>query len=265
MLQSSGTPIKLDTSVQTLIRNIQQPLKFEVFISLSCHNCPDVVQALNQFALLNRNITAEMVDGGLFQNIVEERDIQGVPSVYLNGELFANGKVDAAQLVDKLIEKFPEATQQGTDSTPLPEQDVTVVGGGPAGVSAAIYSARKGLDVTLIADRIGGQVKDTMGIENLISVSKTTGPELTGALQAHMNDYEITIKEHIRVSEIVDLGNRKEIHLSTGETIVSKTVILATGARWRELGIPGEKSTQAMAWHTARIATAPSLREKMSR
>lgn len=241
MLQSSGTPIKLDTSIQTLIRNIQQPLKFEVFISLSCHNCPDVVQALNQFALLNRNITAEMVDGGLFQNIVEERDIQGVPSVYLNGELFANGKVDAAQLVDKLIEKFPEATQQGTDSTPLPEQDVTVVGGGPAGVSAAIYSARKGLDVTLIADRIGGQVKDTMGIENLISVSKTTGPELTGALQAHMNDYEITIKEHIRVSEIVDLGNRKEIHLSTGETIVSKTVILATGARWRELGIPGEK------------------------
>ncbi len=241
MLQSSGTPIKLDNSVQTLIGNIQEPLKFEVFISLSCHNCPDVVQALNQFALLNGNITSEMIDGGLFQNVVQERDIQGVPCVYLNGKLFANGKVDAAQLVDKLIEKYPEATQSGTGISELPEQDVTVVGGGPAGVSAAIYSARKGLKVTLIADRIGGQVKDTMGIENLISVPKTTGPELTGALQAHMNDYEITLKEHLRVSEIADLGNRKEIRLSTGETILSKTVILATGARWRELGIPGEK------------------------
>ena len=241
MLQSAGTALKLDNSVQNLVSNINEPLKFEVFISLSCHNCPDVVQALNQFALLNDNISSEMIDGGLFKNLVEERDIQGVPSVYLNGELFANGKVDAAQLVDKLIAKFPNASQSNATTEQLPEQDVTVVGGGPAGVAAAIYSARKGLKVTLIADRIGGQVKDTMGIENLISVPKTTGPELSGALQAHMDDYEINIKEHLRVDEIVDLGNRKEIHLSTGETITSKTVILATGARWRELGIPGEK------------------------
>lgn len=241
MLQSAGTPVKLDSSIQTLIVNISEELRFEVFISLSCHNCPDVVQTLNQFALLNDNISAEMIDGGLFQNVVEERDIQGVPCVYLNGELFANGKVDPSSLVNKLIEKYPVTTQEKSVLSELPEQDVTVVGGGPAGVSAAIYSARKGLKVTLITDWIGGQVKDTMGIENLISVPKTTGPELVSALQAHMDEYEITLKRHIRVTEIADQGKRKEVRLSTGETILTKTVILATGARWRELGIPGEK------------------------
>jgi len=241
MLQSSGTPAKLDSSVQTLVGNINEKLRFEVFISLSCHNCPDVVQTLNQFALLNDKISSEMIDGGLFQNTLEELDIQGVPCVYLNGELFANGKVDPAQLVDKLIGKYPDAVKTEASSDAHPEQDVTVVGGGPAGVSAAIYSARKGLKVTLIADWVGGQVKDTIGIENLISVTKTTGPELVSALQAHMNDYEITLKHHIRVSEIADLGKRKEVRLSTGEKILTKTVIIATGARWRELGIPGEK------------------------
>ncbi|MEQ9021164.1 MAG: FAD-dependent oxidoreductase, partial [Pseudomonadales bacterium] len=241
MLQSAGTPVKLDSSVQTLVGNISEELRFEVFVSLSCHNCPDVVQTLNQFALINDNISAEMIDGGLFQNVVKERDIQGVPCVYLNGELFANGKVDPASLVDKLIEKYPDSAQDKPVLSELPEQDVTVVGGGPAGVSAAIYSARKGLKVTLITDWIGGQVKDTMGIENLISVPKTTGPELVSALKAHMNEYEITLKHHIRVSEIADLGKRKEVRLSTGEKILTKTVILATGARWRELGIPGEK------------------------
>lgn len=241
MLQSAGTPVKLDSSIQNLVGNISEDLRFEVFISLSCHNCPDVVQTLNQFALLNDNISAEMIDGGLFQNVVEERDIQGVPCVYLNGELFANGKVDPSSLVNKLIEKYPATAQEKPVLSELPEQDVTVVGGGPAGVSAAIYSARKGLKVTLITDWIGGQVKDTMGIENLISVPKTTGPELVSALQAHMNEYEITLKHHIRVTEISDQGKRKEVRLSTGEKILTKTVILATGARWRELGIPGEK------------------------
>ncbi|MEQ9567241.1 MAG: thioredoxin family protein, partial [Pseudomonadales bacterium] len=138
MLQSAGTPVKLDSSVQTLVGNISEELRFEVFVSLSCHNCPDVVQTLNQFALINDNISAEMIDGGLFQNVVKERDIQGVPCVYLNGELFANGKVDPASLVDKLIEKYPDSAQDKTVLSELPEQDVTVVGGGPAGVSAAI-------------------------------------------------------------------------------------------------------------------------------
>ena len=239
MLQASGTSLKLDDGLQRMIARVEEPLKFEVFVSLSCHNCPDVVQALNQFALLNPKIQSEMIDGGLFQDVIEERDIQGVPSVYLNGELFANGKVDAAQLIDKLLERNASLAAD-PDAEQLPLQDVTIIGGGPAGVSSAIYSARKGLNVTLIADRIGGQVKDTMDIENLISVPKTTGPQLSGALQSHMDDYEITIKEHLRVVSI-EQGDIKRITLSSGEEIHSKTLIIATGAKWRELGVPGEK------------------------
>lgn len=239
ILQASGTDLKLDDSLRKLVENVKGELNFEVFVSLSCHNCPEVVQALNQFALLNPNISSEMIDGGLFQSLIKERDIQGVPSVYLNGELFANGKVTAAELIDKLIELDPSSAQSDTQQR-LPLQDVTVIGGGPAGVSAAIYSARKGLKVTLIADRIGGQVKDTIGIENLISVSQTTGPELSAALQAHLNEYDITLKEHVRVNQISQ-GEIKSLTLSTGEIIDSKTLIVATGAKWRELGIPGEK------------------------
>ena len=210
-----------------MVANVKEPLHFEVFVSLSCHNCPDVVQALNQFALLSPNISSEMIDGGLFQELVSERDIQGVPSVYVNGELFANGKVDAAALIDKLIERDPSITEQSASAEQLPLQDVVVIGGGPAGASAAIYSARKGLKVTLIADRIGGQVKDTMDIENLISVPKTTGPELSGALQAHMNEYEITQKEHLRVTD-VEQGEIKTVRLSSGEVIYAKTLITSS-------------------------------------
>lgn len=239
LLHASGTALKVDDSVASLVKGVKDELKFEVFISLSCHNCPDVVQALNQFALLNPNISSEMIDGGLYQSLVEERDIQGVPSVYLNGELFANGKVDAATLIDKLLE-FDPSLKEVNKGQSLPLQDVTVIGGGPAGVSAAIYSARKGLKVTVVADRFGGQVKDTMGIENLISVPKTTGPELVGNLAEHMKDYDITLKEHVRVDNI-EKGNIKTLTLSSGEQIQTKSLIVATGARWRELGVPGEK------------------------
>ena len=239
MLHASGTELKIDDSVKAIVKGVKEELNFEVFISLSCHNCPEVVQALNQFALLNPNITSEMIDGGLYQNVVAERDIQGVPSVYLNGELFANGKVDASVLIDKLIERDP-SLKEANKGESLPLQDVTVIGGGPAGVASAIYSARKGLKVTVVADRFGGQVKDTMGIENLISVSKTTGPELVGNLMEHMNDYDITLKEHVRVDS-VEQGNVKTITLSSGEQIRTRSIIVATGARWRELGVPGEK------------------------
>jgi alkyl hydroperoxide reductase subunit F len=239
VLQAAGTALKLDATLQKMVAAVEEDLHYEVFISLSCHNCPDVVQTLNQFALLNPRIQVEMIDGGLFQDVIAERDIQGVPSVYLNGDVFANGKVTAAELFDKLVARHPGVLQNVAHEA-LPLQDVTVIGGGPAGVSAAIYSARKGLNVTLIADRIGGQVKDTMGIENLISVSKTTGPELVGAMQNHMDDYDITIKEHLKVTDVVN-GAIKTVVLSSGEEIRTKTLIIATGAKWRELGVPGEK------------------------
>jgi alkyl hydroperoxide reductase subunit F len=239
ILHASGTELKVDDSVKSIVKAVKDELNFEVFISLSCHNCPEVVQALNQFALLNDNITSEMIDGGLYQNLISERDIQGVPSVYLNGELFANGKVDAASLIDKLIERDPSLKEANT-GVQLPLQDVTVIGGGPAGVASAIYSARKGLKVTMVAESFGGQVKDTMGIENLISVPKTTGPELVGNLMQHVNDYDITLKEHVRVDNI-EKGNVKTITLSSGEQIKTRSLVVATGARWRELGVPGER------------------------
>lgn len=238
ILQSAGTDLKLDKQLMKLIQNVDKKLQFEVFISLSCHNCPDVVQALNQFALLNENISTEMIDGGLYPELIEERNIQGVPSVYLNGEIFANGKIDTAQLVDKLLKVAPvELSADDQDSLPL--QDVTIIGGGPAGVAAAIYSARKGLAVTMVADRIGGQVKDTVDIENLISVSKTTGTQLTNNMLSHMEDYDITRKEHLRVDK-VEKGKIKKVHLSSGEVIETKSLIVATGAKWRQLGVPGE-------------------------
>ncbi|WP_372783611.1 alkyl hydroperoxide reductase subunit F [Litorivivens sp.] len=238
ILQAGGHTLKLDGAMQRLVQAIDEPLHFEVFISLSCHNCPDVVQALNQFALLNNKIETEMIDGALFQKTVEARAIQGVPAVYLNGEPFANGKVDTAQLLSKLQRRFPSLST--TPPEQLPTQDVTVIGAGPAGVAAAIYAARKGLAVTLVADRLGGQVKDTQGIENLISVPKTTGPELSGNLRAHLQDYAVTLREHQQVSHITK-GDIKRLTLSSGEIINSRTLIIATGAKWRELGVPGEK------------------------
>lgn len=239
MLQASGTPIKLDERLKQLVENVSEELRFEVYVSLSCHNCPDVVQALDQFALLNPRISTEMIDGGLFRELIEARDIQGVPAVYLNGQLFANGKVDAATLIDELVERYP-AIRDGAARQSLPLQDVTIVGGGPAGVSAAIYSARKGLAVTIVADRFGGQVKDTMGIENLISVPKTTGPKLSDALKAHLGDYSVSLREHVRATG-VEPGEIKTVTLSSGEQIRTRALIVATGARWRELGVPGEK------------------------
>lgn len=240
VLHSSGTQPKLDDGIKRIVSNIQEPLRFEVFVSLSCHNCPDVVQALNAFATLNPNIRTEMIDGGLFQDVIDARNIQGVPTVYLNGEIFANGKIDTAQLLSKLQEKYPALTKASEPTTSLPLQDVTIIGGGPAGVGAAIYAARKGLKVTMIADRFGGQVKDTMGIENLISVPKTTGSDLTVAMQQHMKEYDITAKEHLRVDKI-EKGAIKKVTLSSNEVIETKSLIVATGAKWRALGIPGEK------------------------
>ncbi|MDO4642670.1 MAG: alkyl hydroperoxide reductase subunit F [Cardiobacteriaceae bacterium] len=241
ILQAGGSALKLDDSIRALIKNIRQPLNFTTYISLSCHNCPDVVQTLNQFALLNTQITSEMVDGGLFQERIDALNIQGVPAVFLNGEPFANGKIDTARLVEKLLEKYPDIAQGAAPAEALPLQDVVVIGGGPAGSAAAIYAARKGLKVTIVADRIGGQVKDTMDIENLISVPKTTGPELAGKLHVHLKEYPITIRENLSVKAVEKADIRHKIILNTGEVIETRTLIVASGAKWRELGIPGEK------------------------
>jgi alkyl hydroperoxide reductase subunit F len=244
VLQAGGGKLKLDESIQNMVKKVKDKLKFQVYISLSCHACPDVVQAMNQFALLNPNIEAEMIDGGVYPDLIEENNIQGVPTVFMNGKVFASGKVEIAGIIEKLSAAQPEILIAGdVADAAVPEmllQDVTIIGGGPAGISAAIYAARKGLKVTIVADRFGGQVKDTMGIENLISVKYTTGPELTGSLVSHLDQHEVTKKEHIRVEKI-EKGPIKTITLSNGEVFKTRSIIIATGANWRELGVPGEK------------------------
>lgn len=240
VLHADKEPQKLDASIKDLVKRVNTPLNFEVFVSLSCHNCPDVVQTLNQFAVLNDNIRSEMIDGGLFKEVIDERNIQGVPSVYLNGEPFANGKIDTSKIIEKLLALFPDLAQDSAPTEKLPLQDATIIGGGPAGIAAAIYLARKGLAVTIVADRFGGQVMDTMGIENLISVPSTTGPKLSANMVTHLDDYQVTKREHFRV-ERIENGDIKKVVLTNGEEIDTKTIVLATGAKWRELGVPGEK------------------------
>merc|ERR1712194_588276 len=203
ILQAGGHTLKLDEGIQKLIKRFNKPLQFQTYVSLSCHNCPEVVQALNQFALLNDGISNEMIDGALFQEQVEANKIQGVPAVFLNGKPFANGLIDTAKLIGKLQEQFPDLLSDvEDDAEQLEQQDVTIIGAGPAGVAAAIYTARKGLKVTMVADRIGGQVKDTQDIENLISVPLTNGTDLSTNFVKHLAEYNITLREHVSVKDI---------------------------------------------------------------
>lgn len=236
--QQGGVTVAVDEAIGRLLTAVAEPLQFEVFVSLSCHNCPEVVQTLNGFAALNPQIRCEMIDGALFPELIAERDIQGVPSVYLNGELFANGKIDAGVIVDKLLQRQPQPASAQSDGE---VQDITVIGAGPAGVSAAIYSARKGLKVTVIADRIGGQVKDTLAIENLIAVAAVQGPALAAQLEAQLRAHPISLKTPLRVERIEQHDGIEHILLNNGEQVRSRTVIVASGARWRELGVPGER------------------------
>lgn len=242
ILQAGGHTLKLDEGIQKLIKRFNKPLQFQTYVSLSCHSCPEVVQALNQFALLNDDISNEMIDGALFQEQVDANNIQGVPAVFLNGKPFANGLIDTAKLIEKLQEQFPDLLAEADDAEQLEQQDVTIIGAGPAGVAAAIYTARKGLKVTMVADRIGGQVKDTQDIENLISVPLTTGGELSVNFEKQLREYNITLKEHVSVKEISETADENyRIHLNTGETFETRSIILATGAQWRKLGVAGEE------------------------
>ncbi len=227
-----------DESIQKRVKALKGPIRLVTYVSLTCTNCPDVVQALNIMAVLNDGVSHEMVDGAINQQEVESLKIQGVPAVFADGQLLHVGRGDFGELLGKLEDLYE--TVPATSPSVIKEYDVIVVGGGPAGISAAIYSARKGLNVVLLAERIGGQVKETLGIENLISVSKTTGEELTLNLKLHAQQYGIDLLEHRRVEQITLEGPVKRVSAAGGEIFSAPTLIVATGAGWRKLNVPGE-------------------------
>jgi alkyl hydroperoxide reductase subunit F len=239
ILNAAGQGKLPDRGLTQRIQGLPEGTHIRTYISLSCENCPDVVQALNQIALAHGNLTHEMIDGGLVPEDLEKFKIQGVPSVFVGTELIHSGRSNLAELLTKLETKLG-AQKKPSAPRKLGHYDVAVIGGGPAGASAAIYSARKGLKTVVIAEKIGGQVQETKDIENLISVIKTEGPQLAAALDKHMAAYDIEILEHRRVGE-VNSGKKRELIFTSGESLTADTVIVATGARWRELNIPGEK------------------------
>ncbi|HHV09585.1 MAG TPA: alkyl hydroperoxide reductase subunit F [Clostridiales bacterium] len=234
LLQVSGRAPKIDSQLAQKIRNIKGNYSFETYVSLTCHNCPEVVQALNIMSVLNPNITHTMVEGGAYREEVESKDIMAVPSVYLNGEFFESGRMELEQILERL--DVSADASEFSDKEPF---DVLVVGGGPSGASAAIYAARKGIRTGIVAERFGGQVRDTLGIENFISVKYTEGPKLADSLEEHVKDYDVDIMK-LRRAVRLEKKDLIEVELDNGAVLRSKTVILSTGARWRNVGAPGE-------------------------
>lgn len=237
LLHVGGHPPKEEASLLEQVKQLEGRFEFETYFSATCQNCPDVVQALNLMSALNPNIKHTAIDGSVFQDEVTERQVMAVPTVYLNGERFGQGRMELAEIVAKI-----DTTASARNAEKLNKKavfDVLIVGAGPAGAAAAIYAARKGINTGLIAERFGGQTLDTLAIENYISVPETEGPRFAAALEQHVRVYPVDIIKHERVSKIVP-GEVHEVQLSNGAKLHSKTVILATGARWRDMNVPGE-------------------------
>ncbi|MBK9364120.1 MAG: alkyl hydroperoxide reductase subunit F [Rubrivivax sp.] len=242
LLWAGGHPPKVEAEVIEQIRALDGDFRFDTWMSLTCHNCPDVVQAMNLMAVFNPRIRAMAIDGGLFQAEVEQRQIMAVPSVYLNGELFGNGRMELGEILAKVdTGAAKRAAAQLSEKAPY---DVLIIGGGPAGAAAAVYAARKGIRTGIVAERFGGQTMDTLGIENFISVLETEGPKFAAALEAHVRHYGvdlITLQRVARVDPATVPGGHATVTLDNGATLKSRTVILATGARWRNVNVPGEQ------------------------
>ncbi|SEJ56821.1 alkyl hydroperoxide reductase subunit F [Paraburkholderia diazotrophica] len=238
LLQTGGHPIKLDDAVIQQIRELDGDYAFETYFSLSCQNCPEVVQALNIMALINPHIRHTAIDGALFQNEVESRQIMAVPTMFLNGEVFGQGRSGVKEILAKLDTNAGARAAKELEKKPV--FDVLIVGGGPAGAAAAIYSARKGIKTGVVAERFGGQVLDTLAIENFVSVQETEGPKFATALEQHVKSYEVDVMDVQRAEALIP-GRINEVRLASGAVLKAKTIVLATGARWREINVPGER------------------------
>jgi len=239
LLWAGGHPIKIDDTVKEQIKQLTVNANFETFISLSCHNCPDVVSAFNTIAFLNHNVSHTVVDGALFQDEVKEKSVLSVPMMFKDDTKWDQGRMELEEILRKLDSNAESRERE--DLSKKSKFDVLVVGGGPAGASSAIYAVRKGLKTGIVADRFGGQVVDTMGIENFISVQATEGPKLVKQLEEHVKSYPVDIMYHQRASSIKRVNDTVTVTLENGAELEAKTVIISTGARWRELGVPGEK------------------------